>query len=226
MNISEPSAQLSTPEAVAAIIRRNYVLLEAIRMKVVNYHALAARIAPRVEELTGKKVNLAALVVSVKRFSDGMAEERAAKLEGILKDARVTLTGGVAEVSLRVNDIPSNRVLEDVLKMVPRLSSLPEVMELPGVVKVMVSREDSLLIEQELGNRFPMTVERGLAKIGVRVSQRAEKMVGLATYITELLYRNGVVLHGAYIGRPDILLVVEEKFGTMAYDILRENTGG
>jgi hypothetical protein len=71
-----------------------------------------------------------------------------------------------------------------------------------------------------------MTVERGLAKIGVRVSQRAEKMVGLATYITELLYRNGVVLHGAYIGRPDILLVVEEKFGTMAYDILRENTGG
>lgn len=224
-SLIERPSRLSTADAVSLLVRRNYVIYEALRLKVVNYHALAAQIAPRVEELTGKRAKLAALVVSVKRFSDGMAEERTARLEGILEDAMVTLSGGVSEVSLRVKDVPPNQVLEDLLKMVPRLSAPPEVMQLPGVVKVMVHSEDGLLIEQELGKRFPTTVEGGLAKIGVRVSQKAEKMVGLATYITELLYRNGVVIHGAYIGRPDILLVVEEKFGTRAYEILREKSG-
>jgi hypothetical protein len=46
-------------------------------------------------------------------------------------------------------------------------------------------------------------------------------MVGVATYITELLNRNGVMIHGAYIGRPDMLLIVEERFGDRAYEVLR-----
>ncbi len=191
-------------------------------MKVVNYHALAARILPKVEELTGTKIKLPTLVVTVKRFSDGIAEERATKLDKILDDARVTLTGGVAEISFRVSGVPPTQVLEEVLKMLPRLTTPTEIVQLPGVVKVLVDREDSKLVEKELGRRYQMTVEGGMAKIGVRIGPRSEKTVGLATFITELLFRNGVVLQGAYIGRPDSLLVLEEKFGARAYDILRE----
>ena len=222
MSRDQRATQLSTAEAVGAVIRRNYVLYEALRMKVVNYHALAARAGPRVEELTGKKTKLPTLVVAIKRFSDGIAEERATELEKILDDARVTLTGDVAEISFRASGVPPTRILEDVLKMVPRLTTLPEIMQLPGVVKVLVDREDSKLIEKEMGRRYRMTVERGMAKIGVRISPRSERTVGLATFITELLFRNGVVLQGAYIGRPDSLLVLEERFGARAYDILRE----
>ena len=50
-------------------------------------------------------------------------------------------------------------------------------------------------------------------------------MMGLASFITELLFRNGVVIQSAYIGRPDSLLVVEERFGARAYDVLRERVG-
>lgn len=220
--MTELPRRLSTAEAVSQVVRRNYVLYEALRLKLVNYHALAARIMPGVEELTGKKARLPTLVVAVKRFSDSMTEERAAELQGILGDARVTLTGGVVEVSVRVGDVPPSKVLNEVLELVPWLSAMPEILQLPGVVKVMVTGEDALLIERELGDRFQTTVGDGMAKIGVHVSQRAEKMVGLTTYITELLYRNGIVIHSAYIGRPDFLLVVEEKFGARAYEVLRE----
>lgn len=226
MGEGKQSAQLSTTEAVAAAIRRNYVLYEALRMKVTNYHALATWIAPRVEELTGKKAKLPTLVVSVKRFADSIAEEHETKLEKILENARVTLTGGVAEVSLRVSGVPSTEVLEEILMLVPKLAALPEMVQLPGVVKVLVDEEDSKLVETELGRRFPVTVEGGMAKIGVRVGQRSEKMVGLASFITELLFRNGIVIQSAYIGRPDSLLVLEERFGARAYDVLREKVGG
>ncbi len=215
----------STTDAVAAVIRRNYVLYEALRMKVMNYHALAARILPKVEELTGRKVKLPTLVVAVKRFSDGIAEERATELETVLDDARVTLTGDVAEITFRVSNVPPTRVLEEILKMIPRLTTLPEIVQLPGAVKVLVDKQDSKLVETELGGRYQMIVEGGMAKIGVRISPRSEKMVGVATFITELLFRNGVVIQSAYIGRPDSLLVVEEKFGARAYDILREKAG-
>ena len=214
--------QVSTAEAVASVIQRNFVLHEALRMKIMNYHALAVRIAPKVEELTGRKAKLPTLVVSIKRFSDGIAEERETKLERILDDARVTLTSGIAEVSLRTTGAPPREVMEDVLELAPKLAALPEIAQLPGVVKVLVDDEDSELVEKELGRRYQVTVERRMAKVGIRVSPRSEEVVGLASFITELLFRNGVVIQSAYIGRPDSLLVLEDRFGARAYDILRE----
>ena len=117
MILAESPRRLSTTDAVSLVMRRNYVFYEALRLKVVNYHALAARLAPGVEELTGKKAKVPTLVVAVKRFSDSMTEERASELQGILGDARVTLTGGVTEVSVRVGDVPPSKVLSEVLKL-------------------------------------------------------------------------------------------------------------
>jgi len=218
-------AELSTTEAVATVLGRNYVLYEALRMRVVNYHALAARIAPGVEDLTGKKVRLPALVVSVKRFSDSLAEERETRIEKILEGAKVTLTGGVTEVSLRAAGTPPAVILKDVLNIVPDLNSPPEIVQIPGAVKVVADEEDGKLIEAKLGRKFAVTTEGRMAKVGIRVGQKSEKMVGLASLITELLFKNGVVIQSAYIGRPDSLLVVEEKFGARAYDVLRGKAG-
>ncbi len=214
-------ATMSTTEAVAAVLGRNYVLYEALRMRVTNYHALATRIAPGVEELTGKKLNLPALVVSVKRFSDGLTEERETGLEKVLEDAKVSLTAGVTEVTIRGTDTQPTRILEEVLRMGSELGSPPEILQMPGAVRVLVDDEDGKLIETKLRRRYTVTVEGKMAKVGVRISQKWEKMVGLASLITELLFRNGVVIQSAYIGRPDSLLVVEERFGVRAYDILR-----
>jgi hypothetical protein len=178
-----------------------------------------------VEELTGKKAKVPTLVVSIKRFSDTITEERESKLERILEDAKVTLTSGVAEVSVRAHGVPPTEVMRDVLTMVPKLSALPEVIQLPGVVKVLVDEEDGKLVEKELRKKFEIAVEGKMAKVGIHVSQRSERMMGLASFITELLFRNGVVIQSAYIGRPDSLLVVEERFGARAYDVLRERVG-
>jgi hypothetical protein len=216
---------MSTTEAVAAAIRGNYVFHEALRLKITNYHALAVLITPKIDELTGRKAKLPTLVVSIKRFSDSMGEEREAQLERILEGAKVTLTSGVTEVSIRASGVPPIHVMNEVLKMVPKLAAPPEIVQLPGVVKVLVDEEDAKLVEAWLGKRFDVVVGGKMAKVGIRVSRKSEKVFGLASFITELLFRNGVVVQSAYIGRPDSLLIVDERFGARAYDVLREEVG-
>jgi aspartokinase len=226
LSTTEATAQLSTAEAVSVVIRRNFVLQEALRMKVANYHALATCIAPKIEELTGRRANLPTLVVSIKRLADGMTEEHESRLEKILEDAKVTLTSGVTEVSLRAAGMPPTQVIASVLKIVPMLSTMPEIVQLPSVVKVLGDDGDGELIEKELGERFEVTVEEKMAKVRIRVSKGSERLAGLASFITELLFRNGIVIQSAYLGRPDSLLIVEEKIGARAYDVLRERVAG
>jgi hypothetical protein len=221
---SNDPEKLSIPEAVAVMIRRNYVINEAIRLRIVNYHALAARISPRMEELTGKKAKLPTIVVAIKRFSDRMEVGRLTELERVLENAKVTLTGGMVEVTLESKGVERGRVLQELLNMVPKFSTIPDVVMFPEVVKVLAEREDGKLIKMEMGARYPTTVGEKLAKIGIHLGRGAEKIPGVATFITELLYRNGVMVHVAYIGRPEMLLIVDEKFGTRAYDVLRRTT--
>jgi hypothetical protein len=216
--------KLSIPEAAAVVIRRNYIINEAIRLRIVNYHALAARISPRIEELTGRKAKLPTIVVAIKRFSDRMEVARLTELEKILENAKVTLTGGMLEVTLESKGVERGRVLQELLNMVPKFSSIPDIVMFPEVVKVLAERDDGKLIKKEMGARYPTTVGETLARIGIHLGQGAERIPGVATFITELLYRNGVIVHLAYIGRPEILLIVDEKFGTRAYDVLRRAT--
>ena len=61
-------------DAVSTIILRNYVVYEALKLKIVNYHAVASRISAEVDELTGKKANIETIVVAIKRFSDRQSE--------------------------------------------------------------------------------------------------------------------------------------------------------
>lgn len=218
----ERSEDISVPQAVEVVIKRNYVVYEALRLDVVNYHALAAWISPRVTELTGKKPKLTTLVVAIKRFSDRLSGDRSEQLEELLKDAKVTLTGGMAEVTLDPKGTSLALVLQELAKTIPKPSTPPVIVMLPDALKLLVEREEGRSIKAGMGSRYPVRTEEAMAKIEVRLSRSAEKMRGVATFITELLYRNGVTLQTAYIGRPEILLVMEERFAARAYDLLRE----
>ena len=55
-----------------------------------------------------------------------------------------------------------------------------------------------------------------------RVPPASEKVPGIASFITELLYRNGVSIIDAFLGYEDIVLIVQEKFVPKAYQALSE----
>jgi len=61
-----------------------------------------------------------------------------------------------------------------------------------------------------------------VAKLTLNLSPHAEMTPGIASYITELLFRNGVNILDAFLGYGDIIMVVDDRWTTG----LRRSTRG
>jgi hypothetical protein len=213
-------------EAVSTIVSRNYVVLESLKLKIVNYHGLATRIYPEVEELTGKKANLGTIVVAIKRFSDGLGEEEIGRMSANLKGSKLNLKGGIVEVTVRGGPAQVRRVLQDVLKMEDEFGGAPYVFQLLNSVKIIAEEEDAKLLEKVFRGRYELSLRRNAAIITIRLPPSVEKVPGIASLITELLYRNGVSILDAFLSYEDVVLMVQERFGPRAYQILSEEISG
>jgi hypothetical protein len=209
-------------EAVSTVISKNYIVLESLKLKIVNYHQLASKISREVEELTGKKAKVATIVVAIKRFSDGLGEVRIQELAASLKDSKLDLAGGMVDIKVGAKTAQHRQILEDFLKLQDRLNGTPHVFQLPNSVKIIAEEEDARLLKEALGRKYETAVVRDVAKITIRLSPSAKKIPGIALFITELLYRNGVSVLDAFLSYDDVVLVMQEELGPKAYQVLSE----
>ena len=215
----------SISEAVSTIMMENHLLYEALKLKIVNYHALAEHVRKDVEEMTGRKVSVPSVVVAIKRFSDGL-EGNGMEVVKILKDAKLSLVGRAADLTIEGRGVPTMRILEDLLKLSPKFVGAPNILQLPSSVKVLADEEDADVIKKELSDKYTVKVIGEAAKIVVRISRKAEKVPGIAAFIAELLYRNGISMLDLFYGYEDLLLVVEERLGPKAYQVLSSKIVG
>lgn len=209
-------------EAVTTIISRNYVVLESLKLKIVNYHALASKISSEVEERTGKKAKMATIVVAIKRFSDGLGEGRVEEMSASLKNSKLDLAGGVVDLTVGGKAAQTHQILQDFLKLESKFSGTPYVFQLPNSVKIIAEKEDAKLLEDTLWGRYETSLKKNVTKITIRLSPSADKEPGIASFITELLYRNGVGILDAFLSHEDIILIVQERLGPKAYQVLSE----
>ncbi|MDA4129014.1 MAG: ACT domain-containing protein [Thaumarchaeota archaeon] len=218
--------RVSVSEAVSKIILGNYVVHESLKLRIVNYHGLAGKISSEVEGLTGKKAKMDTIVVAIKRFSDGLGEGKIEEMSASLKDSKLDLEGGVVDVTIAGKDTKAQQILEDVLRLQPKFSGTPNVIQLPSSVKIIAEEKDAKLLEEALWGRYETSLKRNVAKITIRLSPSREKVPGIAAFITELLYRNGVSILDAFLSDEDVMLIVQEKFSPKAYQVLSEEISG
>jgi hypothetical protein len=209
-------------EAVSTIISRNYVVLESLKLKIVNYHGLATKISREVQELTGKKANLGTIVVAIKRFSDGLDDGQTGEMSASLKGSKLNLSGGMVEITVGGKAAQARQILRDVLGLEPKFTGTPYVFQLLNSVKIIAEEGDAKLLEGELRGRYDTSLKRNAATITIRLSPSADKVPGIASFITELLYRNGVSILDAYLSYDDVILMVQERFGPKAFQVLSE----
>lgn len=217
---------VTVPEAVRQILTRNYSIYHSLKMKVVNFHSLAELIQPQVRELTGKEASINALVVAIKRFSDTLAETKGPDPSGILKDARISLSSGTVDFTIQVPRSQFPSVVKELSQMGGELSDFPHIFPLSNSIKVILSREDFDTIRAKLGHLKVVRTKGQVAKLTLSLSANAEITPGIASYIAELLYRNGVNILDAFLGYEDIIMVVDERDGPLAYDVLQKEIHG
>src|SRR5437867_1782952 len=226
LNLPIPRTGVSVPEEVRQILTKNYAVYQCLKMKVVNFHSLAELIQAQVQQLSGRDASLNALVVAIKRFSDTLSNSNSPDASRVLKDARISLSSGIIDVTIRAPRNQFSAIVKELSDAAVELSEFPHIFPLSNSIKLILPGEDYAVIRQKLEHLKEAATLANVAKLTLNLSPRAEMTPGIASYITELLFRNGVNILDAFLGYGDIIMVVDDRDGPLAYDVLQGEIHG
>ncbi len=218
------AARPTISEAVVELLSRNHPIYEHLRMGLINYHALAQKIKPTVDRITGRDVNVNTMVVVIKRFSDSQSKLGLPPTMSVLRNSKMTLSSGVVDVTITPKREAFINELKRLVELSTELNERPHIFPLVNSIKIIADANDYGKLKTALKNRYSLKPRLNAAKITIHLSEEAERSPGIAAYITDLLYRNGINIVDAFLGYEDIILILNESDGPRAYTILEEAT--
>ncbi|HZD13069.1 MAG TPA: hypothetical protein VE177_06085 [Candidatus Binatus sp.] len=213
---------VTVPEAIRQILTRNYPLYQCLKMRVVNYHSLAELVRPQVQEATGREASINTLVVAIKRFADTLGEIAPPAPSALLNGARISLSSGIVDVTIKALKSQFPRIIKDVAEIGDQLTEFPHIFPLATSVKIILPSEDYEVVKKKLESVEALETRMGVAKLTIFLTPGAEMTPGLGSYITELLYRNGINVLDAFLGYGDIIMVVSGEDGPVGFNILQK----
>ena len=210
---------VSVPDAVREIITRNRSIYDCVKMDLINYTALAVKIQKDVEIHVGGPINLNTIVVAIKRYTDSFEKKDELQNEPVLKNARLSLTDGIADIRFSTNDFKMGDAA-DLMNRFMQIDPGYEFFRLTDSFRVLTDDVDDV---RKLLASFPNQkniFQTGLAKISVHIPN-TENRSDIVSYVSEILHDSGIELVNAYFGQEDIIIVLHEKDAARAYQILR-----
>jgi len=212
---------MSVPEIVREIITRNRSVYDCMKMDLINYTALAVKIQPEIEKILGNSVNLNTVVVAIKRYSDSFEIKEEVKEESVLKNARLVLTDGIMDIKFSIKD--SNEI--DPIEILDKFSKITNNFEFFRVSDsfrfLAEDIEDIRQIFSNISNKEDM-FSTGLAKIKISIPT-SQNQSDVVSYVAEVLHTNGIELVNAFFSQDSIVIILNEKNSSRAYDILHSD---
>ena len=214
-------SSMSMPEVVREIITRNRSIYDCMKMDLINYTALAVKIQPEIERILGNSVNLNTVVVAIKRYSDSFEIKEEVKEESVLKNARLALTDGIMDIKFSIKD--SNEI--DPMTILDKFSKVTNNFEFFRVSDsfrfLAEDMEDIRQIFSNVSNKEDM-FSTGLAKIRISIPT-SQNQSDVVSYVAEVLHSNGIELVNAFFSQDSIVIILNEKNSSRAYDILHSD---
>ena len=214
-------SNVSVPEVVREIITRNRSIYDCMKMDLINYTALAVKIQPEIEKILGNSVNLNTVVVAIKRYADSFETKEEVKEESVLKNARLVLTDGIMDIKFSIKD--SNEM--DPMTILDKFSKITnnyEFFRLSDSFRFLAEdMEDIRQIFRNFSNRDDM-FNTGLAKIRISIPT-SRNQSDVVSYVAEVLHVNGIELENAFFSQDSIIIILNEKDSSRAYDILHSD---
>ncbi len=212
--------RITVPSVVTSIIMRNQPIYECVRQKLINYHALAARIKPKVEELTGRKTSINTIVVAIKRFSDTIINVKEEEPLDVLREARITLASRITDVTIKAKKSELPNILRQITEIVSGLNEPPHIFQLSDSIKLVADSGDyEDFIRARLSKWRIAKEEMDSSKLSLHLPPEVERAPGFASLITQLLYRSGINILTSYIGEETIM-ILDRNDGPRAFEIL------
>jgi len=214
-------SNMSVPEVVRETITRNRSIFDCLKMDLINYTALAVKIQPDVEKILGNPVNLNTIVVAIKRFADSLETKDEIDEQSVLKNARLALTDGIIDIKFSLKDSQDIDPLS-ILDKFSKITTNYDFFRSSDTFRFLAEDlEDVRQIFDTLPNRENI-FSTGLAKIRISIPPNQKKS-DVVSYVAEVLHDNGIELVNAFFSQDSIVLILNEKDASRAYDVLHSD---
>jgi aspartokinase len=214
-------ASVSVPEVVKEIITRNRSIFDCMKMDLINYTALAVKIQPDVERVLGNSVNLNTIVVAIKRYADSFEKKDEVEEKSVLKNARLALTDGIVDIKFSANNSQGVDPLT-ILDKFSKITSNYDFFRSSDSFRFLTEDLDSIRrIFDSLPNQENI-FSTGLAKIRISIPPNKNKS-DVVSYVAEVLHDNGIELVNAFFSQDNIIIILNEKDASRAYEILHSD---
>ncbi len=211
----------SVPEVVREIITRNRSIFDCMKMDLINYTALAVKIQPDVERILGNPVNLNTIVVAIKRYADSFDVKDEVKEKSVLKNARLALTDGIVDIKFSANDSQGIDPLT-ILDKFSKITSNYDFFRSSDSFRFLTEDLDGIRrIFDSLPNQENI-FSTCLAKIRISIPLNKNKS-DVVSYVAEVLHDNGIELVNAFFSQDNIVIILNEKDASRAYEILHSD---
>jgi aspartokinase len=211
-------ANISVPEIVREAITRNRSVFDCMKMDLINYTALAVKIQPEVERSLGNPVNLNTIVVAIKRFADSLGAKEDVEEQSVLKNARLALTDGIIDIKFSIKDFQNIDPLT-ILDKFSKITTNYDFFRSSDTFRFLTEDLDDIReIFDTIPNRENI-FSTGLAKIRISIPPNQNKS-DVVSYVAEVLHDNGIELVNAFFSQENIILILNEKDSSKAYDVL------
>jgi aspartokinase len=212
---------MSVPEVVREIITRNRSIFDCMKMDLINYTALAVKIQSDVERVLGNSVNLNTIVVAIKRYADSFETKDEVEEKSVLKNARLSLTDGIVDIKFSINNSQGVDPLT-ILDKFSKITSNYDFFRSSDSFRFLTEDIDSIRqIFDSLPNQDNI-FSTGLAKIKISIPLNKNKS-DVVSYVAEVLHDNGIELVNAFFSQDNIIIILNEKDASRAYDILHSD---
>jgi len=212
---------MSVPEVVREAITRNRSIFDCLKMDLINYTALAVKIQPDVERVLGNSVNLNTIVVAIKRFADSLGTKEEVEEQSVLKNARLALTDGIVDIKFSSKDSQNIDPLI-ILDKFSKITSNYDFFRSSDMFRFLAEDlEDVRQIFDTMPN-MENIFNTGLAKIRISIPPNKNKS-DVVSYVAEVLHVNGVELVNAFFSQDSIILILNEKDSSRAYEVLHND---
>lgn len=209
---------MSVPEVVRETITRNRSVFDCLKMDLINYTALAVKIQPEIERSLGNSINLNTIVVAIKRFADSLEAKEEVEEQLLLKNARLALTDGIVDIKFSMKDSQNIDPLT-ILDKFSKITTNYDFFRSSDTFRFLAEDLDDIReIFDTIPNRENI-FSTGLAKIRISIPPNQNKS-DVVSYVAEVLHDNGIELANAFFSQDNIILILNERDSSKAYDVL------
>jgi hypothetical protein len=222
------SETVSVPEAIRKLLANDHVYMQALVLGIANYTALAERIKPDIERLTGSKVNLNTIVVAIKRFADALEKKNMQQENSsthlTTAKAKMSLTGSIIDIDFQKekNNDNDNDTLASVLDEFFEQDSRYNLFQTDTHFSLLT--EDADEIRRMVANaiqKFDGKISEGLSKITVSLTPDDQSPYHILSLVSNILYNHQIPIHSAFFTINEVVLILGDKDAAKAYDLIR-----